>query len=419
MEILATGEKIKRARIYKGLTLKELCEEKLSVSKLSCIENDKIQAEPETLQYISEKLDINYSYLIEGIRIQIENNIKTLAKNDNIKDYEGDLEYNLKYATDNEYYDLAFQLMHLLMLHYLESEENLKVQSITSKYYDICNKSAMEENHIIYNLDMGRYFYANKEYFQAITCFDSVRRQLMENKNTDYQRLASVVYDEISCYISLRDFGNALQLGEQLESLLELVDDRIEKGRMYHVLTILFLRSDEKKFRFYESKTYESYEDSETNKCWVIYDIACGIFEVGDNSAAIQYIQQGLDLYPLKDEAGRVRYMICCIGTLVERNFLDIAREISDEALNISIMLDNIRLIEKAYYYKALILQKQGNYISAEMYMNLSTDALFKYGSKQERFKRYIEMGNMYHKLGQVNDAIKYLSLAMHLEKKL
>ena len=29
MEILSTGEKIKRARIYKGITLKELCGEEI------------------------------------------------------------------------------------------------------------------------------------------------------------------------------------------------------------------------------------------------------------------------------------------------------------------------------------------------------------------------------------------------------
>ena len=419
MEILATGEKIKRARIYKGLTLKELCEERLSVSKLSCIENDKIQAEPETLQYISEKLDINYSYLTEGIRIQIENNIKTLIKDDNIKDYEEVLEYNLKYAVENEYYDLAFQLMHLLLMYYLEHEENQKVQAITSKYYDLCIKSCIEENYIMYNLDMGKYFYVNKEYYQAISCYSSVRKQLMDSKSAASEKLASVIYDEVTCYMALKNYNDALKLAEQLEGLTEIVDDGIKKGRMYHILAVLFLRVDEKKFKLYESKTYNCYEGSTVNKCWAIFDIACGLFELGVKETAMKYIEQGLELYPKNDEPGWVTYMISCIGALVDSNYLNVAQGICDETLNVAIMLDNIRFIEKAYYYKAIILQKQGNYISAEMYMNLSTDALFKCGSKQERYKRYIEMGNMYHKLGQVNDAIKYLSLAMHLEKKL
>ena len=43
MEILSTGEKIKRARVYQGITLKELCSDEISISKMSCIENGKIK----------------------------------------------------------------------------------------------------------------------------------------------------------------------------------------------------------------------------------------------------------------------------------------------------------------------------------------------------------------------------------------
>ena len=45
--------------------------------------------------------------------------------------------------------------------------------------------------------------------------------------------------------------------------------------------------------------------------------------------------------------------------------------------------------------------------------MNLSLDSLLKYGSKEERRKRYMEMGNMYYNLGEFKESIKYFSLAM------
>jgi transcriptional regulator with XRE-family HTH domain len=419
MEILATGEKIKRARIYKGLTLKDLCGERLSVSKLSCIENDKIIAEPETLQYISEMLDIDYSYLTESIMSQIEKNTKFLLKRKDIKNYEEVVEYNLEYALDNEYYDLAFQLMHLLILYYLEHEQSHKLQGITSRYYDICNKSALEANYIIYNRDMGKYFYENKEYSQALTYFSSVRRSLTDCRNCDSQQLAAVIYDEISCYVALKSYSEASELVRQLEGLIEQVEDKLKKGKMYQVLTTLFLRIDKDRFETFEKKTYESYESDAENNSLAILDFACGMFDVGLKDLALKYVEDGLRLYPRNNENKRVKYMLNCIAAFVENDILERAQEICDEALNIAIMLDNIRFIEKAYYYKALILQKYGNYISSEMYMNLSTDALFKCGNKHERYERYLEMGNMYHKLGQVNDSIKYLSLAMTLEKKL
>ena len=80
MEILSTGEKIKRARIYKRITLKELCGEEISISKMSCIENGKIKADDECLKYISDKLQIDYSYLVQDVYEQIKDNIKSVKK---------------------------------------------------------------------------------------------------------------------------------------------------------------------------------------------------------------------------------------------------------------------------------------------------------------------------------------------------
>ncbi|MPN60463.1 hypothetical protein SDC9_208191 [bioreactor metagenome] len=81
--------------------------------------------------------------------------------------------------------------------------------------------------------------------------------------------------------------------------------------------------------------------------------------------------------------------------------------------------MDNIKLIEKAYYLKAKILKKMKSLVSAEMYMNLSLDALSKFGNKREIYERYMEMGQMYYDIGLTGDALKYFTLAISLNKKL
>ncbi len=73
--------------------------------------------------------------------------------------------------------------------------------------------------------------------------------------------------------------------------------------------------------------------------------------------------------------------------------------------------------MEKAYYYKAMIFERKKNYIMAETYMMLSLDALMKYGTKSEICKRYMKIGTMYHDMGNVNDSIKYFSLAFKMDK--
>ena len=59
MNFLSTGEKIKRARIYKGVTLKELCKSDISISKMSCIENDKVKADEWILEMVAERVELN------------------------------------------------------------------------------------------------------------------------------------------------------------------------------------------------------------------------------------------------------------------------------------------------------------------------------------------------------------------------
>ena len=80
MEIISIGEKIKRCRIYKGCTLKDVCGSKISVSKMSCIENGKIKPEEWILDHVAKKLEMDVKYLKEDIRQQIEKNVQALGK---------------------------------------------------------------------------------------------------------------------------------------------------------------------------------------------------------------------------------------------------------------------------------------------------------------------------------------------------
>jgi tetratricopeptide (TPR) repeat protein len=419
MEILSTGEKIKRARIYKGCTLKELCGEKISVSKMSCIENDKVKPEKWIVEFISEKLDLDVNYLIQGVKEQIIKNIGILESGKNTKKYEEDIQYNLGYALQYNYYDLAFTLMHMLFSHYLDYTKVENIQVLTSKYYEICRKSNLEENQLIYYKDMAKYFYINKEYSQAATYYNNVKKVLNDTKSSNFEMLATVIYNEAACYIMVNEYIKAYDVAIQLTELIKYEDNDLKKAEMYHMLALLSLRMAPDKFEKYEKQSYEFYKDDISKKAHAIYNYASSMFKVGLNEKAIAYIKEGLRVYPMTDKEKAVKYMLLCISELVDKNILDEAQNICDDALNSAISLDNVRLIEKAYYYKAMILQKQGNYLVAETYMNLSTDALFKFGNRLERYQRYMELGNMYHKLGQINDAIKYFTLALSLEKKM
>ena len=417
MEILSTGQKIKRARIYKGLTLKDICDNKISVSKMSCIENDKIKPDDEVLELISGKLSLKSDYLKEGVKEQITNNLKVLENSKKRHDYENLLEYNLKYAEEYSYFDLAFEVMHRLFNYYLDSGKLEKLQINTSKYYDYWQKSDIEKNATDYYMDVARYFFTTSEFAQAANYYNNVRKSSRKNGNN--MILAKATYNESACYVMLEDYERAYEISVRLIDLCDYMDSDLHKAEAYHMLALLSIRMDKGKFEEYEAKSYELYKDDAAHKALAIYNYAAVMFEVGSTKKALEYINRALQTYPRNDEEKYVRFMILVIGELVENNILDLSQSVCDDALNYAIKLDNLKLVERAYYFKSIILEKQESYDMAEMYMNLSFDALRKFGNNQDIYKRYLKLGDLYYKLGDTYDSLKYFNLAIKLEKKL
>jgi transcriptional regulator with XRE-family HTH domain len=419
MEILSIGEKIRRARIYKGCTLKELCGDKLSISRMSCIENDKVKPEEWVIEYIAQKLDMDSSYLKEGVKEQLLNNISLLHKNKNGKDYESSISYNLDYAEKYNYYDIAFTLMHILFCVYIETGQDDKMQIILNKYYDICRKSGAQENQLIYNEDMGKFFYVKKEYVQAEAYYNNLLDNLIDMDSPNYEKVACVLYKISNCRIKLRDFNKAYENVRELKKLILHVKDDLSRAEIYQMFAVLALIMKKDDFEQNESRSYEYYGSNNQGKAEAMFNYSCAMFDVGLNEKAVKYIMQGLRQYPKAKLEEYVMYLLTCISELLSRNEIKAVQGICDEAVDNSIELNDVKLIEKAYYYKSVMLQKLGEFGHAEMYMNLSLDALFKFGSKRQKFERYMEMGNMYHRLGQTNEALGYFTLALSLEKKI
>lgn len=417
MEILSTGEKIKRARIYKGYTLKDICGDKLSVSKLSCIENDKIEAEDWVLDIISKKLNLDKDYLKQGIREQVTQAISFLENEKNSVDLEQNILYNLNFAEKYEYFDLCIKLIHMMFNHYLNLREYHKLQALTSRYYDYCQMSHEDENYLIYNMDMARFLYTTREFSQAATYYNNIKK-LAKEKNK-FNILARATYNEAACFIMLENHERAYEVAIRLEELVDYLEGDISKAEVYQMLAILSLSMEKGKFEEYEQKSYKLYGHNVEYKALAIYNYASTLFDVNLKDKALSYINNSLSLYPKDNIEKLVRFMLLAVDELFDNNILEEAQTICDEALNHAISLNDAQFIEKAYYLKSRILQRQNNSISAEMYMNLSLDALLKFGSKQDIYKRYMEMGYMYYKLSQVTESIKYFNLALSVEKKM
>ncbi|MFD3156018.1 helix-turn-helix domain-containing protein [Haloimpatiens sp. FM7330] len=419
MEILSKGEKIKRARIYKGLTLKEVCGDKISVSKLSCIENDKIEPDSDLLGYVAEKLELDIEYLKQDVKCQLQRNIDMIKENKQNEDYEKMIKYNFKYASENKYDDMAFQLLHLLFNYYINIDKLEKAQIITTEYYALCEKVYKLKNQITYYMDMAKYCYANKEYSQAANYYDNVRKSLLSNKEITEEKLVSATYNESACYIMLKDYNKAYKIANDLIEVIKYVDDNLKKAEIYHMLALLSLRMDTNNFEKYERDSYELYKGYDDSKARAIFNYAVAMFDKGYNDKALSYIKKSLKCFPKYNKIDLVKFMLLVLDELLQNEEIDYAREISDEVLNYSIEVDNIKFIEKSYYYKSIILMKNKEYFQAEMYMNLSLDSLMKFGNSYQIYNRYLEIGNMYHNMQNTSESLKYFNLAIKMEKSI
>lgn len=421
LEILSTGEKIKRARIFKGITLKELCENKISIAKMSCIENGKIKADKELLKYISEKIEIDLDYLIEDVYEQILNNLKIIKKNiscDN--DSENKLKDNLSYALKYKYYDLAFKLIHILFSYYVEENKAENIQLIVSQYYDLFQRNNTEENTVIYFKDMARYLSQNGEYIEAISYYSKLREMFHQKKEGfDNAEYCLIGYNEALCYQNINKSEEAYRILAEIIGYVDKLKTDESKGKIYHIYTTVCIKLKKDCIDEYKNKAFEYQKYNPISLASSHGNYGKYYFEVGEKERAIAEIEKGIKIFPQDNVEKNVEFLNYCTVILIENAEYDIAYKITEEALNMAIITDNIKLIEKSYYLKGTILQKMDKYIEAEKYMNLSLDSLFKFGTREERKNRYIDMGNLYYKLGDTAESLKYFNLALAVDKKI
>ncbi|URZ15541.1 helix-turn-helix domain-containing protein [Clostridium felsineum] len=421
MEILSVGEKIKRARIYKRLTLKDICDDKVSVSKMSCIENGKINPDDEILEFVAKKLNVALDYLKYDVKDQFKNNLDNLK---NVEDSKKDeyLRYNIYYAEQYEYYDIAFQFMHELFNFYVNKNRLDVVQSLTSEYYDICRKVTDSDNKSLYNLDVGKYLLTSREYYQAINYYSRVRKELKdifyENKKRIKMIIESYYYETLS-YILSEDYDKAYELEKELLELVDYVETDNQNAKIYSVMMFLCLKKNIDKFDYYKEKVENYCDINREIRARVLY--VCALKMINDKNVkeAGEYITNALKQFPGTLESKYVPFIVELIDEISKCDNLEEYREICDNILDYSIGIENSVLMERCYYLKSKILKAVDDFGSYEMYMNLALDLLIKNGDEEAIYGRYMEMGNMYSTLGNVKDSLRYFNLAINMSNKM
>lgn len=418
MEILSVGEKIKRARIYKRLTLKDICNEKISVSKMSCIENGKITPDDYILEFLSKKLDISIEYLKYDTKKQFVHNLKGFNKVEESQKEEF-LKYNMYYAKQYNYYDVAFEFMHIMFNYYIDDNKIDLARELLSEYYDICTKAKVSSIKLIYYMDMGRYLFFSGEYSEAANYYRIINDYIEQNKIDEKNiKIKAFYYEAQSCMMA-HDYKKAYKIANKLTDYISEVDD-LWKAKIYNILLFLSVKMDDDiSFDRFNKEGSKYFEFNCKVKAQFMYNHGLKLLKENKVDEAKKFICDSMKLFPNEGNRKYSYFITDFINSLINSEDMTKYEDLCDEILNYSIDINNYLIIEHAYYLKAKIFDKVGNKISFEMYMSLSLDFLLKLNDKKRLFDRYIEMGKMYADFSNVSESIKYFNLAIKLNKKI
>ena len=408
MEIISIGQKIKRARIYGGYTLKDICGDKISVSKLSCIENDKIKPEPWIMEFIAEKLDMDYDYLNKDVDKQILEHLDEISKRSDKDEIVKGRKEILKACMEFGLSDIAYLVMHELFSGYVEDKKFNQCRSLIKEYYDLSVK--YKKDKYIYYEDVGDYILAVKEYMQAYNYYSHALKSLRDEKN-DPKKEMDLLCKILECNIRENNTLDNDIINELLSIRSKSADEELSL-KTYSILGLYYKVVGEVE-KYNQIISYINKNDL-INKEKCLLDIAYNLRDLERYKDALEI----LDIIASEVNTVSIETIILKTEVLyLDEQYKD-ALEYADKVLNESILSNDEDEIEMIYYLKAKIYIILGNLQKAEIYFNISLDFIKRLNNKEGIITRYMEMGELYYKIGDFKEGSKCFDAALKTKNK-
>lgn len=414
MEILSTGEKIRRARVKKGMTLKALCGSEISVSKMSTIENDKVQAEDWILELVAKRLGIEKESLKKDIVEEVAEELEKLAGNMFTKNYERDIRSLIAVTEENHLIFQAFQARIQLIDHFIEKnkldELNLEIPQLYKTYINIVNV----ETQYLYCITMARYLYAMKEYENALVFLHYLMSHFYTlPDHIDKEKRLMIPYYTFSCLVHMEEQEEARKFVPYLNELLEVTKSDSLKGQIHLKLCMVEVTEDLESCSLKIQKLLKDFPEMLAK---AKYYMAMRLLKMGDDLGAYREMEEAAKVLPPEKLADNIELVLNAMERFVENGHHQEAGKYIDLVVNAAIENQNPQCVEKAYYFKGCLLAESGNFPMAETYLSVSLDMLLKRGRTKELAKRYRDLAEVYYKMEKKEDAIRYFALSIQLE---
>ena len=427
MDILSLGEKIKKLRKEKDMTLKELAGDRITAAQISHIERDKSHTSYELLDYLSEKLDVSIDYLLETKEMQskkITDNLilqsEIYIKSNELEKAEELINQVVHICKEYKLIDNYGKCNFLLGTINLKKENyNLVVNNFEKALYCFI-KNNDKENIFKCYLNIGKIYVRENFYKGAISHFDFAEEMLEEIQIEDMDIHKDLYSNMAYCQVKLGQSEKSLGYIEKINridknnNIQEEVDMLVLKAN--NLLKIG--RYDDAKESFKKALELLELEENKYNVANVYMTISDIYNDLGDMKGVLEYSHKAYDMKKNDEDDNAMNSLYKIIEAYIKSEDFESAKKYCKIAL-----VNSIKFKNKFNEYQALKLYSHMHKLENEItlaieYLTKCTRIIEELSNDTILAGLYIDLGQLYSNISKEKE-LEYYQKGVVLYKKL
>ncbi|MGL5347132.1 MAG: tetratricopeptide repeat protein [Peptostreptococcaceae bacterium] len=405
MDILSLGEKIKRLRKQKNMTLKELAGDRITAAQISHIERDKSHTSYELLDYLAEKLEVSIDHLLETKEMQakkITDNLilqsEVFIKCNELDKAETKImdiceicrEYNL---IDN-YGKSNFLLGEINVKRDKHSEAVINYEK--ALYFFIKNNDKESIFKCYFNI--GNIYMKEEFYKGAVSHFDFAEEVLIEGKIESVE-IYKELYSKIAkCHIKLDNPNKSIEYIEKINELDIKENEKEDLDTMILKANNLLQigRYEESKECFKKVLETLEREENRTGLANVYLTISDVYRTMGEMDKVLEYSHKVYEIKKQDEDEYMMNGLFKIIEVYINSQEYDMAKKYCKIALASAIKTKNKYSEYKILkYYSEMYGLQHENERSIE-YLNKCISIISEIGDNKILANLYIDLGQLY-----------------------
>src|SRR5699024_9786157 len=350
MNILSLGEKIKKLRKEKNMTLKELAGDRITAAQISHIERDKSHTSSELLEYLAKQLDVSVDYLLETKEMQskkLTDNLilqsEILIKCNNLEKAEEQLNEAIKICYKYNVLDNYGTCNFLLAdINFKNGKYSEAVMSNEKALHYFIRNNDKEKLYKCY-LNIGKIYLIEELYKGAIFQFEFAEGILNEIKIEDVDTYKDLYSKMAYCYIKLNNNEKSLYYINKMDEIdIKNNTDEELNAIMLKANNLLNMGEFEKSKEYFKKALEILDEEKNKTELASIYLTISEIYKsIGNLDKVLEYSQRVYDIKKSDEDEYMMKSLFKIIEVYISNYDYDMAKRYCKIALASSIKNKN------------------------------------------------------------------------------